>query len=58
MSPSGQDGYFLPPREDVNSPDMYIPGQSHHGSLYLPKFKKKKKKPRETPLVLMENPAS
>ncbi|KAF1808762.1 YIF1-domain-containing protein [Eremomyces bilateralis CBS 781.70] len=21
----GQDGYFLPPREDVNSPDMYIP---------------------------------
>ncbi len=26
MSGSGQDGYFLPPREDINSPDMYIPG--------------------------------
>ena len=24
---SGQmEGYFLPPREDINSPDMYIPG--------------------------------
>ncbi|OAA46977.1 ER to Golgi transporter Yif1 [Metarhizium rileyi] len=22
---SGQDGWYLPPREDVNSPDMYIP---------------------------------
>jgi len=20
------EGYFLPPREDINSPDMYIPG--------------------------------
>jgi len=28
VSPSGQDGYFLPPREDINSPDMYIPGTS------------------------------
>jgi hypothetical protein len=27
ISPSGQDGYFLPPREDINSPDMYIPGE-------------------------------
>ncbi|KAI9753374.1 MAG: hypothetical protein M1815_006228 [Lichina confinis] len=25
ISPSGQDGYFLPPSEDINSPDMYIP---------------------------------
>ena len=29
MSPSGQEGYFLPPREDINSPDMYIPGKGH-----------------------------
>jgi len=27
MSPNGQDGYYLPPREDLNSPDMYIPGK-------------------------------
>lgn len=26
-----QDGFFLPPREDINSPDMYIPG-THHSS--------------------------
>ncbi|KAI9760602.1 MAG: hypothetical protein M4579_001571 [Chaenotheca gracillima] len=25
LSPSGTDGFFLPPREDINSPDMYIP---------------------------------
>ena len=25
LSSNGQDGYFLPPREDINSPDMYIP---------------------------------
>jgi protein transport protein YIF1 len=25
LSSNGQDGYFLPPREDLNSPDMYIP---------------------------------
>ncbi|KAI9838865.1 MAG: hypothetical protein M1819_004072 [Sarea resinae] len=25
LSPGGQEGYFLPPREDINSPDMYIP---------------------------------
>ncbi|KAI9817452.1 MAG: hypothetical protein M1827_001062 [Pycnora praestabilis] len=25
ISSNGQDGYFLPPREDINSPDMYIP---------------------------------
>ena len=24
--PSGQEGWFLPPRDDLNSPDMYIPG--------------------------------
>ncbi|KAF2872999.1 YIF1-domain-containing protein [Massariosphaeria phaeospora] len=24
-SGNGQDGYYLPPREDLNSPDMYIP---------------------------------
>lgn len=23
---NGQEGWYLPPREDVNSPDMYIPG--------------------------------
>jgi len=25
LSHNGQEGYFLPPREDINSPDMYIP---------------------------------
>lgn len=25
-SPGGQDGWYLPPRDDINSPDMYIPG--------------------------------
>jgi hypothetical protein len=25
LSHNGQEGYFLPPREDLNSPDMYIP---------------------------------
>ncbi|KAI9697402.1 MAG: hypothetical protein M1836_004680 [Candelina mexicana] len=25
IASNGQDGYFLPPREDLNSPDMYIP---------------------------------
>ncbi|KAF2712019.1 YIF1-domain-containing protein [Pleomassaria siparia CBS 279.74] len=25
LSNNGQDGYYLPPREDMNSPDMYIP---------------------------------
>ncbi|KAI9805013.1 MAG: hypothetical protein M1833_006316 [Piccolia ochrophora] len=25
ISSSGQEGFFLPPREDINSPDMYIP---------------------------------
>lgn len=25
LSHNGQEGFFLPPREDVNSPDMYIP---------------------------------
>lgn len=25
MGSNGQEGYFLPPREDINSPDMYIP---------------------------------
>jgi hypothetical protein len=25
MTHNGQDGLFLPPREDINSPDMYIP---------------------------------
>jgi hypothetical protein len=23
---NGQDGWYLPPRDDINSPDMYIPG--------------------------------
>ena len=26
MAASGQQEYFLPPRDDINSPDMYIPG--------------------------------
>jgi hypothetical protein len=26
IGPAGQEGWFLPPREDLNSPDMYIPG--------------------------------
>jgi hypothetical protein len=25
LSHNGQEGYFLPPRDDINSPDMYIP---------------------------------
>jgi hypothetical protein len=27
VGPNGQEGWFLPPREDLNSPDMYIPGR-------------------------------
>lgn len=23
---NGQEGWYLPPRDDINSPDMYIPG--------------------------------
>ncbi|CAL3964176.1 hypothetical protein PZA11_001600 [Diplocarpon coronariae] len=25
LGPNGQEGWFLPPRDDLNSPDMYIP---------------------------------
>ena len=25
LGPSGQEGYFLPPRDDLNSPDLYLP---------------------------------
>jgi protein transport protein YIF1 len=25
IGPNGQEGWFLPPRDDLNSPDMYIP---------------------------------
>lgn len=25
VGPNGQEGWFLPPRDDLNSPDMYIP---------------------------------
>lgn len=28
---TGNESYFLPPREDINSPDMYIPGTIHSG---------------------------
>ena len=28
ISNNGQDGYYLPPRDDSNSPDMYIPSTS------------------------------
>lgn len=31
IGPSGQEGYFLPPRDDINSPDMYIPGKNIAG---------------------------
>lgn len=27
VGPNGQEGWFKPPREDLNSPDMYIPGK-------------------------------
>lgn len=30
VGPNGQEGWYLPPRDDVNSPDMYIPGSSAH----------------------------
>ncbi|RYP69959.1 hypothetical protein DL771_005750 [Monosporascus sp. 5C6A] len=26
VGPNGQEGWYLPPRDDINSPDMYIPG--------------------------------
>lgn len=29
QGPNGQDGWYLPPRDDINSPDMYIPGSLH-----------------------------
>ena len=28
VGPNGQEGWYLPPRDDINSPDMYIPGRS------------------------------
>ncbi|KAK0655782.1 YIF1-domain-containing protein [Cercophora newfieldiana] len=28
MGPNGQEGMYLPPRDDINSPDMYIPVMS------------------------------
>jgi len=28
MGPNGQEGWYLPPRDDINSPDMYIPVMS------------------------------
>ncbi|KAI9768987.1 MAG: hypothetical protein M1840_004583 [Geoglossum simile] len=28
VTPGAQEGYFLPPREDINSPDMYIPSMA------------------------------
>lgn len=28
VGPNGQEGWYLPPRDDVNSPDMYIPVMS------------------------------
>ncbi|KAI9852468.1 MAG: hypothetical protein M1824_001897 [Vezdaea acicularis] len=35
ISPNGQDGFFLPPREDINSPDMYIPVMSFVTYIFL-----------------------
>lgn len=26
---NGQEAWYLPPRDDINSPDMYIPGNEH-----------------------------
>lgn len=28
IGPNGQEGWYLPPRDDINSPDMYIPVMS------------------------------
>lgn len=28
VGPNGQEGWYLPPRDDINSPDMYIPVMS------------------------------
>ena len=33
--PNGQDGWYLPPRDDINSPDMYIPGLSTFYAMVL-----------------------
>ena len=31
MGPGGHEGWYLPPRDDINSPDMYIPGKLRLG---------------------------
>ena len=31
---NGQEGWYLPPRDDINSPDMYIPGLFSLVALY------------------------
>lgn len=28
VGPNGQEGWYLPPRDDINSPDMYIPAMA------------------------------
>ena len=35
MAPNGQEGWYLPPRDDVNSPDMYIPLMSFVTYIFL-----------------------
>ena len=35
LSNNGQEGYYLPPREDINSPDMYIPSTSLPSSIFV-----------------------
>lgn len=33
VGPNGQEGWFKPPREDLNSPDMYIPGKAAYSKV-------------------------
>ena len=44
MGPNGHEGY-LPPRDDINSPDMYIPGKP-------PKFQRRDSPPLPPPIAM------
>ncbi len=35
VGPNGQEGWYLPPRDDINSPDMYIPVMSVVTYIYV-----------------------
>ncbi|KAK3693606.1 YIF1-domain-containing protein [Podospora appendiculata] len=35
VGPNGQEGWYLPPRDDINSPDMYIPVMSFVTYIFL-----------------------